>query len=590
MHQLRYFLILSFVCFSSFSMDLETTSSDVFGMLLLHTIKSIGTPELVNKKDIPVIVKNLKALSCASKSLNKKVHDPKIVKQIINGISRRFKIDPMETIGFVTLPIARIWLEKHIQESGEYETFKSLQRLINIKDDVLAEFEPHGLELFPCHEYPPLDYSSKQTEQGLVLTIDSYTDGVVTPWGIFSFGNGGCCQSGDYSFDCFSKAFLKRLHASFAKDSPTHSEKKAENRGYSWGSESKGDYYLGHWEKKLTKDEALAYIGSEELIWHTLCGHKTLYNIRGIKGESNDFPEPKMGEKSQRRNPNTNRMIWKVLEDRYFKETGLMRAVPLEGQGRSPSLFRSIDSAVDTYCQLLAKVAAQPVFESKELCSSNVKLHQELPISSEHDGNIMHALCEETETVLQDRAWKIRHASPQFIEGDYCIALTQNLSRKNVRCSLAEMKHNVKLVLKRMTTYWSLSCLVDYPQIEHVESEEEWYLLIKPRVHGESSLIDHFALAFGLESNVKCSNFWYASNGEAYLCDMLYLWIKKSVYEDVMRLFGFKLTEEKYEFDQIRIDASVELRYGFNPRVQPQEMVENFISDDDDGSLDYDTP
>jgi hypothetical protein len=96
-------------------------------------------------------------------------------------------------------------------------------------------------------------------------------------------------------------------------------------------------------------------------------------------------------------------------------------------------------------------------------------------------------------------------------------------------------------VIGDMQSGWKQSTLAENPKIFHTESENEWVLFIKPRkLIEEDFLMRFFCSAADMRAVARCHCKWSTSTVPEST-NMLYLWIKKESFKEVVDKLGLKI-------------------------------------------------
>ena len=196
------------------AMNLDKMPREVIGQILGQMAQNVGTPKLINKEDLPVIIKYAKALSMVNKNLYFTANSTIASCMLVKVLAHRFGMDPVDVVGKLNTPGARQWLTEYLQETGEYELFKVMQRIFEIGNEVREEFEPLGFRIDNGQKnWPGSAPFYSQTKQGLYLSVGMTPDSLKTPWGEVKLFGGGSGMG--LTFEAFTQAFLKRFKVSF---------------------------------------------------------------------------------------------------------------------------------------------------------------------------------------------------------------------------------------------------------------------------------------------------------------------------------------------------------------------------------------
>jgi hypothetical protein len=303
---------------------------NVVADIITHLASSVGTPQIRNKKDIPVIIKYVKSFSLVNKDIYAKIHTPVMVQIFITSLADRFRITPLDAAGEINTPGTREWIKQYLKKTEEYELFKVMHRIFDIAHKVRKEFKP--LDFFirdgQKESSRPNPFYS-QTKQGFFISADGTPHELYTPWGKVMLFGGGCGKQ--LAFPAFCQAFLKRFKISFAQVTTSGLDTdKVKFRKLICKENShevinikemllldKNISYRNIY-KKISKEKLAALHGQEVLIFSDYCGYESLYKLHSV----DDFilPEPELLPEKQYRSYKVTNIIWDILQDRYNEE------------------------------------------------------------------------------------------------------------------------------------------------------------------------------------------------------------------------------------------------------------------------------
>ncbi len=541
------------------AMNLHDMPREIIGQIMATIARDIGTHELINKADIPVIVKYTKALSLTNRALYYKVNDVEATRMLVTAIAHRFAMDECTAVGLIKTPGAWEWIKKYLEMSGEYEQFKVMQRIFEIAHEVRTEFKGLGFAISDGQE-SRLCSNSSQTKQGFFLLLESTPARLATPWGDVRLFSGGSGYG--YLFKAFTQDFMKRFKVAFV--APPRQRRNAvwQDSYYETTADDlkaliRSGKKIAMSITKLTEDEVQQRDGTEKIIFHGLWGHYTTYKLLEVDG--NPLPEPKMRESTDYRSHETTDMIWKILEDRYHKEKGIIKqkdetkitqsSLPHEVKQKPTYRFDSLAQVAQRAIKVLEQIDSQPLFDGS---GSTVEKCKVLPLEDWGECRIIDTLCSIASHKLGDtREWNIRIFGERGFDQLYD-AHGKNLKQglhlwiheesMQTRCSLTELKSEFDTYLNQMSSGWSLSTLAQHPDIFHRESEEEWFLLIKPQSFiQENFLIESLAAPMDLDTAISCERYYWSEQGDGEHRDQLYLWIRKKDFDRVVRTLELKI-------------------------------------------------
>ncbi len=128
------------------AMKLDELPSECVSNLIRQLIASVQAVVL-NTRDIPVIAYGIKALSLTNKSLYYTVNNAGITYKLVNALAEQCDLTLVNALGEINTPGAREYLKQYLQETGEYESFKLMQQIFKIADEISEEFEQLDVRL-----------------------------------------------------------------------------------------------------------------------------------------------------------------------------------------------------------------------------------------------------------------------------------------------------------------------------------------------------------------------------------------------------------------------------------------------------------
>lgn len=546
------------------SMQLDNLDAFLIGNIIVQLNNSIGTPSLINEKDIPVIVKNVKMLSFTNKSLYNKINDITNSRIFIKALANRFGRTQLNAIGQINTPGARLVINE-LLEPGEYEVFKAVQRIIEIADVQIEEFEKFkGFWLERGQSAcPRIDKCSVQTKQGLVIMHDRYFPSrLATPWGVVRlFGSGGWMGN---RFLAFTQEFFKNFKTTymylmeqklcdgensyefahlleFVNSKPIVDLKEALLLDKEINTENVFKKIIVNKLSKCAlkeKDGTECYIGIDQ--------HDTYYKIHEVEGIP--LPDPVMQQWKLRRDDKITGLIWQMFKKRYDRENGKVEEICQEKkeaprviccateQNRKFKTMIDLSQMCDLYLEQLDK---QPLSREQKKLSFDDSVKCKL----------MYLLCWWVNHKIDKKSsWRVKDFEHWRCDGnnDYVKrGLVEYIpsSKLQTRCSLEQMKVYCHKLFDEIGTGWRKSSLADNPDIMCRQSEEEWSLFLKQEFAQESNLINFIIIALGFDG-VGCYNHWRTTEGDFEddfeFRNMMYLWVNKKILDCFIQAFNLK--------------------------------------------------
>lgn len=173
------------IIFSMNPQTLDNLPSEMIGLVAEQLVKIIGTPEIVNQKDLPILLKNLKRLILINKNIYTALNNEHILAALITAIAHRFRISPLEVVEKIGTPQANAWINKSIYASQDYRQFLVFQKIKHIMHEVWKSAYEQRLARLPNRntEFNSVE-RHRQTKKGFFLAFDkSQLSSLYTPWG-----------------------------------------------------------------------------------------------------------------------------------------------------------------------------------------------------------------------------------------------------------------------------------------------------------------------------------------------------------------------------------------------------------------------
>ncbi len=569
------------------TITLDTLPSDALGTILCQLTAIIGTPNLKNRKDLNVVVKNIKHLACVNKALNKAINNNAVTNQLLHAVAKRFKMTPLEAAVTINTQSARYWLEKYVQETGEYALFKQVQKLHALALEAVEEVKEQGLiiSITDGRDGSPHPSRNIQTKQGLFLVIDSYPTSLYTPWGQIELLRNGF--GSDPGFLAISQAFLRKVQAIF-----DHTESEV-NKIYKIIGPIKNSTDLEKYRQCISSEEAKALNGQEILVVSDF----SLYKLNGFSAEVLPAAEFFISEREYR-SDKVIEALWKIMMELYRKELGTTFALAEYTKQMDQHIAnllakkeiidkKACAECKNGRCSLKCSKCKQH-YCSKNCQVNNWPLHKGLCFAE--GNNPLKELSHKIHTIDDIPAWltclvNLLYSQPLFngkgpkeykvlplddwkgcklceVLNDYAEKLVLGRTASLIRafscglytysgkpieqgvklsydshplCDLSTLKNAYTEVISKIKKGWSLASLVKYKDIFHKESEEEWQLLVKSEyLPEEDTLIYCMADKCGLANKIICSTRMKNKSNR----EILYVWVKKEALKQFIHAFG----------------------------------------------------
>lgn len=537
--------------------NLDTMPSAMLGKILGYVCDQVGTQGMINKADLPVIVKNITHVASVNHNLRDHVNSLLVTNMVIESMAQRFKMQPLDVAAVMKTKGAQAWLHHYVHTSGDYELFKAVQDIFAICRDLCEQVKPYGVFIDDGQiDQPGVNPYHEQMKQGLQIVINSSSpDRLCTPWGQARLLD--CTySSGSY---IVRQEFLKKITAYFESvgneffdsDHPQYYEQRQE---IILGTEEHPlfqDYF-----DEISKDQANAKKGQAVLIISDLCGVGSIYGIRAVNGRQ--LPEPTTQSRDAYKSYESCHLLWQIMDNEYhgrpldFKEKS---AVVDDESDNAPALIypagyqefpevaiTHINQISQQYAGLAARVTQQPQFTGRGCSVKNAKV---LPCQSRDDSLIVHILTDNAnQTLPQEQQWFLKEflGNRFSIEGNPLqtgLQLWMNTDR--VPCDITTLQEKYSEIIAQLQVGWQPAKLIKHQDILHTQSEEEYALFRKKRrLRTEEGLLSCIACKFHIDKKIDCHSSW-CNDPRNNRRDDMYLWIRKDALNQVVDMLGLQI-------------------------------------------------
>lgn len=196
-------------------------------------------------------------------------------------------------------------------------------------------------------------------------------------------------------------------------------------------------------------------------------------------------------------------------------------------------------SEVPVYCKKLATLLdQQPLFRGEGAIAKKAKV---VAMECFSDARIFEIFNRNAEKVLgTERAWSIHNI--QWFGFSGASKIRDGLALwfgSGIPCSVDELEEAYNQVLESLTNGWIQAKAEENPDILHTENPEDFHLFIKKStLTEEDTLIRFLTEKFSLRTDITCDSALKAFARS----DNIYMWVRKTRFEDVVNKFGFKLS------------------------------------------------
>jgi hypothetical protein len=526
---------------------IETLSREQVGTVLGQLVKITGTEGIINDADTPVILRNIRNLACTSKTMYNAVNDPIVVEIFLTFLAEKQQKTAVHfAAAFDTLGTRR-WLWSYIRQNNYEKTYRVIQDIYALATIIKEESLSAGPHFDLGERSTQPDALTYRTETGFVLLHQHKKPlHIVTP-----FGKLPLYKQVDACYELsLLELFIKRLDATFAGISY-----KAAN-----APPDPGEYHVvtisdlnDHCIRNIADDageirtraQLTDQVGTQNLITSSHGGTKSVYTIRKV--EDRLTPEVTFPPKESRPDLVLLSVVWKMLEtvrlggDPVNQKT--IQRIPWFSA--PPEALRTLSDISEGAIDLVRQLALQPsrlgckilplqdykTARSFELLNNAAK---QFLNSSEH----LHIDAVSRNLVLKEK------------NPFYLLLSLVGLDWRTQPCDLETLKIGYDHALSQIGLHWRRSHLKDYPNVQFMQSEEEYILFVKNEdlgreigfIETEDKFIQSIANALGISRYLEVDSSWAKEPHESLPPQPLtmYLWIKKNQFDLVSRLLNLR--------------------------------------------------
>lgn len=487
---------------------IEQCPPEIIGNVLSQLNKTTGSEGFVNEADIPVIMRYVSNLAITSKKMCELINSPSVTHLFLNSLSDKYQETPEHFAALFNTIGARKWLWNYIREKGDYETYQVIHDIYTVASTILKDAKDTGQSVNCSEKWSSPDSFYKQTKQGFFLynyksdflnyNIYSPPFRVATPFGQIQFFSEGTLPH------LISSAFIKKLNATFEKDSDQYSMYKIRQIGEKILPDAR---FLETSEKERSR----MLIGS---IWEML--------EKNHKGQ-----DPVQKEIEQK----NGHIISNSVEKPLFKNLSEVTswAINLIKTLEAQPLFSINDPLFSTkdYDDISTRVLALNYYEAHRLKSLNGAIQTALEKKKQRGITAFN-----TNDPIND---------PTLYEKNPGQGLLLYFSSSNYEpLDLDKLRMHYDYVFENLGLHWTISNLKDYPNLYGSKSEEDYVLFIKKECFfpEELSILKQCSALLGISRFMDCGNTREHSSTDDI--QTLYLWVRKDKKEEVLKVLNLK--------------------------------------------------
>jgi hypothetical protein len=523
---------------------LELLPRELISNILDQLNQETGSEGIVNKADIPVVMRYARSLICTSKKMAAQMNHPDVTRLFLNSLSKKYDQSSEHFAVLFNTIGARTQLWDYIQENGDDKAYQAIQEIYKLASDVLKEAKSAGL-LFECsqdNQSRPNPFYS-QTKQGLILYIDWAPTHLATPFGKIEIYEGAI--SSHHCPLSVAELFIRRLNAVFERMACVHNLDGRDSGEFFEITASSGPDTIrkisSQEKKRISKKEAESKKGTQNLIVNSLSRNFGIYKIREVKGKKIPDVIWPDSEKSMRSYELIN-AIWKMLKANRLGQDPIAKKIKQRKVAKVvaesidiKALFNNISEVSQWGIELITKLEQQPIVPYKT--NNAIKL---LVLERYHDAQVIESLNSAANQFLDKNSrWPIYAVGSinhhPFLNEGHGIMLQKH--KKTTSCDLNNLKRAYDSVIKSIGQNWVTSKLKDHPTICHTQSEEDYVLFVKKEniLEQEALFIKRVAPLLGLSQFISCYDIWKNKDSQD-----IYLWIRKDHLEKTLAALNIR--------------------------------------------------
>lgn len=350
-------------------------------------IKIIGTREIVNKADFPVIAKNIKHLSLVNKSFNEAINSDIGTNLLINSFANRYELSDAQAAAILNTNGTREWLKNDEQ----YSLFKNVQNIISIVKELKKEAKGYDISYLTGTQsnWPMPIYYYGKTSQGLFLCVDVDVRSLCTPWGsIELLSNGrGSLLARILLTQSVLKCLETRLASFCERDTSAYYQVVGQINGRDVKEDRNIEFSDNKYLKKLSEEEIKQMVNEQRTIISAKAHCLLKYEICKV-GESIP-PNAKSHSTKKLKEYEIMNILWQSLLKIYHKEENIKEpeinnyassnlSCFFQTGSRISHLITDINDVIGHCVSLLEQVIAQS--------TSNQKINEKkIKFLSHHD-------------------------------------------------------------------------------------------------------------------------------------------------------------------------------------------------------------
>lgn len=536
---------------------IEKLPTEIIGNILVQLVDITGSKGILNKKDIPVIIKYRNRLAASSRVMYKKVNCQHLTNLFLKSMSQKFETTPEEIAAKLNTTAARIWLWDYIKRVGDDKSYDAIQHIYKLVEDAKLEAKEAGLGFnFHFESDKPKPYLI-QTKTGFLIYFTNGPSSLATPFGeikinhlsSYHFYEVGSSQW--YALASVSELFINKLNAIFVEVTGKLDANAKLGKVNSLTNFSKiRKISLDDFEA-LNKNELEKNIGSSSLIVSYDCNSSSVYQIQTVNGSQISPYTMHDGISSKRRSNKLVKVLWEMLENNRLKKDPINKII---GPNIEPDESNKI---IKHSFKTSAEIASWAIDTIKQMSKQPILIRDLFQIGEKkvmmQDGNLyggaLGLLTESANKYFQDpyTHWDI-DSYPLGEDSETSIEDKETsimLYPRSDSCDLKAFEEAYLKVFQSLRSNWERAELKNHPDILHLESEEEYALYIQKSNEVTDKLTDDLvrviAQLLGISNFINCQK---ARKGDNNLLNPAYLWIRKDALKEVNEKLQLNLFQQ----------------------------------------------
>lgn len=157
---------------------IQSFPNEIYGHILHQLTNVTGSRGIVNKADIPFVMRYAANLTCTCKEIVEKVNSAEAVNMFINSLANKYNKSYLHIASVLNTETARTWIWSHIKEKDYLQVYQTIHEILDHTD--MSTDQKAGIVPTAC---------SNQTICGYILNVIGKNENLSTPLGVVPFSS-----------------------------------------------------------------------------------------------------------------------------------------------------------------------------------------------------------------------------------------------------------------------------------------------------------------------------------------------------------------------------------------------------------------